>query len=144
MEELGLSDDDSLTIAAPTNLVVLPVVAGTLVGANQIKLPRKFALMIKEGERLMVQPSPLGTPETVVPEPQQAPSLRRQPAGPSSIEWDEIPATSFDEVVGLRPVKGPYRAGPLLSHPPPSGSCYASPCPPGSSYFSVPMGPGKR
>jgi SpoVK/Ycf46/Vps4 family AAA+-type ATPase len=142
MEELGLSDGDSLTIAAHTNLVVLPVIAGTLVGANQIKLPRKVALMMKEGERLMVQPSPLGTPETVLPEPQKAPSAPQQSEDASSIEWDEIPSTTLDEVVGLGPVKARIEQSLFyLTHP--EWFLLRKSLPPRVFLFFGPYGSGK-
>ena len=100
MQELGLSDDDSITVTSMTYHYVLPVISRKIVGHNQIRMPKKAATTLREGERLTIHKTPPA--QETPPEPQQAGAASRVPA---SIEWDDISGASFDEIAGLGPLK---------------------------------------
>ncbi|MBI3743414.1 MAG: ATP-binding protein [Chloroflexi bacterium] len=102
MQELGLKDKDDITINAPTTIFTLTVVAGT-VGLNQIKLPRKAPSVLKEGDRITVEPASEPAP-ALAPDPRPKPGMSTK-LDPSKVEWDPLMKSDFDEIAGLGQVK---------------------------------------
>ncbi len=99
MQTLGLADGDHVTVSSPTSVYMLPVVAGA-VGPSQIKLPAKAAVVLKEGERVTVEPAP----DTVLEPPAPRPIAKRRAAS-AKVEWDPVGTADFSEIVGLGAVK---------------------------------------
>ena len=97
MQQLGLKDQDQVTITSPTAFQILPVKAG---GAepDQIKLPRKVT-SVKEGERVTVEPA---TAAPAAPAPAASGRTQSQTHGTvSDVRWDLVSDTAFDDVVGM-------------------------------------------
>ena len=113
MQELGLADQDSLTITSLTYHQVLPAVGRKTVGHNQIRLPKKAATSLREGERLTIQQTPEA--HEVEPEPRPSHPVSRVP---TKFEWDDISSASFDEIAGLDALKARIeQALYYLTHP---------------------------
>ena len=101
MQQLGLKDQDQVTITSPTAFQILPVKAG---GAepDQIKLPRKVS-SVKEGERVTVEPA---TAASAAPAPAASGRIQSQTHGSvSDVRWDPVSDTAFDDVVGMEGLK---------------------------------------
>ena len=99
MQALGLADGDHITITAPTSVYILPVVAGP-VGPSQIKLPTKASVVLKEGERIAVEPAEEPLFQPPAPRP-----VAKKASGLAKMEWDSIGPSDFNEIVGLGVVK---------------------------------------
>ncbi len=106
LEELGIRESDTIVVTGPTGVYILAAAEGDM-GPAQIRLPTRQAFGMKEGERLMVQPSEEPAPPPPPPGPQaRGPAAQTATKGtPVQVEWDPIPAEDFEEIAGLGPVK---------------------------------------
>ena len=108
MRLLNVAENDTISVTSPTSFYILPVVAGEI-EPDQIKLPHKSNL-IREGERLTVEPTSGAAPEAA-----GGPPARRTA---DEVAWDPIPDAGFDEIVGLPWVKARIeQALYYLTHP---------------------------
>jgi len=119
MAELGLADGDTIAVTSPTGVYLLPVAEGD-VGPGQIKLPARTSFVMKEGERLTVQPSEEPAPPPPAPSapPPQARGPSAAKTAPVQVEWDPVAASDFDEIAGLGKVKARIEVALFyLTHP---------------------------
>ncbi len=111
MEELGLAAKDNVTVTGSSTFFITPFITDAKLAASQVKLPRRMALTLKEGERVQVQPADPAPP----PAPAQGngPANQRAQSGvatmtqqaPAQIKWDAIAQSDFEAIAGLGNVK---------------------------------------
>lgn len=123
LEALGMSPDGGqILVTCSATYLVLKAVGKDSVSEHQIKMPRRSAAVLKEGERLTVQAAPMvsdsARPNGHVPPPSNdAPSRSPAPDGMAparaagggdqaeGFEWDPITPSDFEAIAGLGRVK---------------------------------------
>jgi|GEM_PF-5769689 len=111
MEELGAAAKDSLTVTGSSTFFVTPFITDPKLPASQVKLPRRLAMTLKEGERVSVQPTDLTPPPPPAPGPSAQGNQRAQSnvatatQGPVQIKWDTVAPSDFEAIAGLGNVK---------------------------------------
>ena len=123
LEALGMSPEGGqILVTCSATYLVLKAVGKESVSEHQIKMPRRAASVLKEGERLTVQAAPMvseaSRPNGHVPPPSNgAPSGARSPDGVAparaagggdqaeNFEWDPISPSDFEGIAGLGRVK---------------------------------------
>ena len=97
LSELGVPEGGKIVVTSPTSFCVITAVSGPLVGAGQIKMPRRSASLMHEGERVAIESA--AVPAKSVEElealgqlpPAPAPQSQPTPQAPQAAPTDQAP-----------------------------------------------------
>src|SRR5262245_25250735 len=99
LDELGMKPTDSISVTASSTFFFTTFIVDPKLPVSQIKLPRKLAITLKEGERVQIQPA-----DQLTQAPTPAPNANNNGAqraqsnsnvavagqAPAQIKWDTI------------------------------------------------------